>query len=534
MPAARHAKSPRHPGKGADDPIASPATPPRLDTRAFRRELTPTWLSVAAVLAGQQPLDNHVDRILWLGCSAALTPAVTATVHPRTQVVAWDPDPSRAAALAELAHRAELTNLEVHHHPAPPPTDDGGSFDLVVIDHLVDTVDHRRRQEILDTSVAAARPGTLICVTYRTTVGWSELTPVLRLIRRIATRSSRDPLHASTSDALALVAELHERNIGYLGPSRPLVRDWVQELMATPVTDVVDHFVHRSVHPLSHAQLVEAYAHDGVAYVGPAHLDAALAHHGLPAETERKLSATIATGASLVLREALTDIAVRRSERADIFRLGSLPMPARDRTRWLSRMPLMQYDAAGASGLGPWAPGSPPATIDAEVSSTARPGPKQPGPNRAATPDEDETAVPTVRAGDLWAGLTPTQRELTIRWSLGAGMMHPTSTPPAPTTESGERGASDSPTSAANPSRADRLNDAIAQLYPPTQRWQVVPRSGTALPPGGATSTPKPKATPAKRPSRASDASTAGRATDVTAATGATQRSAARAKRSTR
>ena len=112
---------------------------------AFRRELTPTWLSTVSALAGQRPLDpDEPLRIVDLRCGTGITAAVIAAAHPAAEIWAGDADPANVERAERLARTAGLRNLTVVEngvgddwHDAAPPS----SVDVALVDDVVSTTD---------------------------------------------------------------------------------------------------------------------------------------------------------------------------------------------------------------------------------------------------------------------------------------------------------------------------------------------------------------------------------------------------------
>lgn len=398
--------------------------PPRLDLRAFHHELTPTLLSAATVLAGSTPppVDGPFD-VVWLGCQAPLSPLLVAAVHPDATVTAWDPEPGSAAEIADLARRACIDNLSVHEHPDPP-----GSRSLVeqraevtVVDGVVDRVDDRVRVHIVDAVASLLRPGGLLAITYRTTVGWGEVTPLVHLLRHFARRTTSD-VATSTADALGLLALLREQQAAYIA-SRPLVGAWLDELLVLGADEVLDRYVLRDLRPLSHTDVVRLAASAGASWIGGA--DPGDAVEGLP----DALAAHVAEAPSSLLRETLGDLATRRCSRADLFRLGSAPEPAEARQQRLDGLQVMSVTPA----------------------SPDHPGLVEPG---------------GVSVADLWPSVDAPHRERLVRRALSDGALHPVTVGVAGNHEAALR--------------MDRLlgDPVIGRRFP----YRVAPALGTAIP----------------------------------------------------
>jgi len=423
---------------------------------------------------------NGPARVAWLGCSAPLSPAATAALHPHTQVLAWDPDPDHAAKLFRLGLDAGLGNLAIHQDPAPPASASDG-FDLVVVDSLIDRLLPPQRDLVVRAAVRLARPGALVCVTYRTEVGWGEFTPVIRLLRYVAGRADRDQTQ-SVTDAMVLLENLAERGVGYFNSSRPLVQAWLQELLACPARQVAADYLTGDLQPVSHAGVAEAMATAGATWVGHATFDGELADHGLAPAVEQELTRRIGAARSEVLRQSLTDIALRRSTRADLFRLGSLPITPRDRTNWLARLNMARYDVSGQSSLTDTGPSVPGTDTGSSRRSAAQAQAQAQAPGGSVTPGGDD--ITSLWADDfdtqrslpvrrLWPQANPKQRERLLRAAMRRGLLHPLVSDGADTS------------GVAHPARVEAsaaLTAAIAASHPAEHRWVVSPTLGTALP----------------------------------------------------
>ena len=332
--------------------------PPRPDLRRFRRELTPTWIAAALVCDGQGLPRWDRPTVVYLDGSSRLggfTAPVVAACQPDAQVLAWSPFPSALSAASDLSRdldrAAGLDNLVVHESAEPPmPTEP--IADLVIVDGILDSVDDEYRSRLLDSVKALLRPGGVACVRYRTTVGWSELAPVLRLVRHVVSLDPRDPLDA-LPDALDLVVELRAGGAAYL-TQRPAVTAWLDELVAMPTADAVAAYLDLDLRPLSQAQLRSAMGSIGCEYVGSAQVGDAL---GIDQpEGTRELTASLPAA---VLRESFEDLATRRSHRTDLFQLGPTSPSESEHKRDLASLtvlglpqPSSDHDGAPTS-MGP-------------------------------------------------------------------------------------------------------------------------------------------------------------------------------------
>jgi hypothetical protein len=282
--------------------------------------LTPARLSDACARAGVVGPDlDGPSRYVHLGCGSGATTAAVAAAHPLAQVWAWDWRPARVAATRRRRDAARLANLTVHERPGLPVDLGGDPADIVVVDGVFEAADDHLRDEIAAAITASVRPGGVVCVAYRTVVGWIELTPVLSLARHLARRHTGDP------DALVprVVAMLHQLRAGeaqYL-TTRPRVSAWLDELASMDRATVIDEYLTDPFRPLSHTDVVSLLAPTGCRFAtrvgdGAGEPDAALPD---------ALHSLVAAAPPGVLRETYLDLALRPTMRVDLFCRDAAP-----------------------------------------------------------------------------------------------------------------------------------------------------------------------------------------------------------------
>lgn len=323
-------------------PGARPLAPLRTDHRTFWPEFTPTWINVATLLAGHRPprLEGGF-RAVYLGTGRRIVAPVVAACHPDAEVITWDIGPSETEAVRRAGEAAQLDNLMVDED-ALPPSPGKPAAEIVVVDQVLDSVSDERRAAILDSIASLVRPGGLVCVAYRTSIGWSETVPVIRLLRYLAARDAR-PSAVVVDDARALLEHLREGGAEYL-TQRPVVAAWLEHVLASDATGVAADYIDRNLRPISHAWLAARLRGLGCSYIGSARLGDPSALQVSP-----KLGAAARDARSDVLRETITDLAIARSSRVDLFRLGAAPLTARHQASAISSLHLVGLPAPKAA-----------------------------------------------------------------------------------------------------------------------------------------------------------------------------------------
>ena len=273
----------------------------RLAPPSFRRELTPTWLSACALLAGAPPLDpSRGLRVLDLQCRSGVQAAVLAAVHPDAEILAYDRDPAHVERARDLAvdGRARQPLGRRGHEPASA-MHGAGDVDLLLLDDVVALSNEDRSAEIRDVVRRCVRPGGLVAVTYRTTSAWAEVAPLRHLARQLGVgRSGGD----GTARFLEMLPRLRDGGAKFI-VDRPHVRDIVDELVGGGPGVVEALLVEERSEPASLAAVSSWLAPAGACFVGSARLD--------DDELGRPLSELLADTQDDELREQLRDIAER-------------------------------------------------------------------------------------------------------------------------------------------------------------------------------------------------------------------------------
>ena len=244
-------------------------------------------------------------------------------------------------AARDLGRASGLTNLTVHDRPDLPTDLGGGPIDLVVVDGVVDAAPDHSWYGLTEALAASLRPGGLVCVAYRTTVGWSEVRPLHRLVRHLVARDPR-PRPEATEEARRVLRELEAGSAGFIA-ERPVVAAWLTEALALSPADFAAVVADLDLQPVSHAYVAERLERVACRYVGPTHPDD-LAGPAL----SKDLAAVVDSAPSPAATEALTDLTLGRTHRRDLFRLGEGPIEAQQRQAQIGAL-----EITGRPGLDP-------------------------------------------------------------------------------------------------------------------------------------------------------------------------------------
>lgn len=288
--------------------------------------LGPRWLALTCAIAGQRPpVIDGTFPVAVLGCRDGELAVEIARHHPQATVWAWDPEPDHVESTRRRRDDAGLVNLAVHERPGLPGDLGGGVVDMVVIDQVLEVADDDLRDQVVMAVGANLRPGGVVCVRYHTVVGWSEITPVLTLMRHVVARTHGD-VEARVGAALELLRTLRNGDAKFI-TTRPIVEAWIDGLACLDPETIEQVYLRRELRPLSHAEVTAAMEHIGCCFVGSARLTDEL-DLGLSDDLVRQ----VAAAPTRVLQETYRDLAVRRTDRVDVFRLASSSLTLAERT----------------------------------------------------------------------------------------------------------------------------------------------------------------------------------------------------------
>ena len=331
----------------AAEPAADRAGPPAAATDllrpTFRRELTPTWLSATALLAGHRPLDpDRPLRVLDLHGGAGVTAAVIAAAHPDAQVWVVDDRAGERRAGGSAGHqrgpverdgprsefhRRRAAELRRHRRwsttsSRQPTMSDGPSSRTII----------RRR----------VRPGGLVVVGYRTRIGWSEVVP-LRCLALLFARAGQPPAdwqRRAIVDMLERLRGVQARPTS--STARPSRRSWSWPA-SMDCEELADVLLTEHLEPMAFADVAEWLAPAGGSPVGSALLG------DLDVDADSPFGDLLDDTQDEPLREAFRDLVTP----ADV---SHRRVPSRDAhsrpPRWTRAM-LMDLELVALSGARP-------------------------------------------------------------------------------------------------------------------------------------------------------------------------------------
>lgn len=314
-------------------------TAPRTDALA-RREVLPGWLATACVLSGSSPPDlTEPFRYVHLGCRHAGTPTLTAALHPNAQVWAWDWRRRDTEHVGAVHGSTGLANLEVGCSSTLPSDLGGAPADIVVVDEILVAASDELRSQITEAIRTSLKPGGLVCISYQTVVGWTEIAPIVHLMRYVAERHEGD----AVAHVLGLLQQLRSGGAKHL-TERPRVAAWLDRLATMDPAAIEDHYLLDPFRPISHAQVSDEMTRAGCEFVTSARVA-----DQLDLEVPTPLFTMVNEAPTRRLQESYRDLSLRATERLDVFRRGTASLAPAQQRAWLEALGLAGAPAAAAN-----------------------------------------------------------------------------------------------------------------------------------------------------------------------------------------
>lgn len=309
-------------------------------TQTSYREMTPAWLSVAALMLGHRPPDvSQPFRYADLGCGHGLTATIVAATYPDADVWGFDFNPAHIESARRLASSAGLTNVHFEEASfadlAERRAADSATFDFVASHGVISWISTENRVRLIETIGRLVRPGGLAYVSYNVATGWAAMQPV-RALMRMLMKTSEERSDRAVAGVLDYLDILKDAGAGFYS-ANPNVVPRLTEIRKQDARYLAHEFLNADWHPLMFADVAAAMEAVKCSYIGSATLTENIDAISLPPG----MLSVVTEARDPKLREALRDFAVAKGFRRDIYRRGVLPVPGPAQVRLIDSIELI-------------------------------------------------------------------------------------------------------------------------------------------------------------------------------------------------
>ena len=291
-------------------------------TTGFYREISPGWLSAAAMLLGQRPPDiSRPFRWAELGCGHGLSLNIFAAANPAGEFHGFDFNPAHVESGRRLASSAGLSNAHFHEMAfgdlAEAPEGRFPQFDFIVAHGIWSWVSAETRLQMTAAIRRFLAPGGLLYISYNALPGWASLLPVQKYMREYARVHPGNSAEV-TQAAINSVRELIKGDAAFFG-ANPAVAARLDATTNMDAKYLAHEYLNANWDPTSFTQVADVLGEGKVGYIGSATLIENIDAVSVPPNTLKQLQGIT----DQRLRETIRDFGANRSFRRDLYRRGT-------------------------------------------------------------------------------------------------------------------------------------------------------------------------------------------------------------------
>ncbi len=319
-------------------------------TTGFYREISPGWISAAAMLLGHRP--PALDRpFRWaeLGCGHGLSANIFAAGNPQGEFHGFDFNPSHIENARRMAGRAGLANAHFHEMSfedlADAPEGRIPQFDFIVAHGIWTWVSAATRVQMQRAIRRHLAPGGLVYVSYNTMAGWASLVPVQRFMLEWA-RVHPGGSPEMASGAINFVRELAKSDAAFFA-ANPAVAGRLEPTTGMDPKYLAHEYLNANWDPTSFTQVQDVLSDAKVGYIGSATLIENIDAVAVPPGAGKLLAGV----ADQRMKEMIRDFAANRAFRRDLYRRGTEQPMTGEQREMLDELTLVGTGREGEANI---------------------------------------------------------------------------------------------------------------------------------------------------------------------------------------
>jgi SAM-dependent methyltransferase len=301
-------------------------------TAGFYREMAPSHLAFAAVLAGFSPgRALHPERVLELGFGQGFGLALLAAANPDVAFEGYDFNAEHVRQAEGFAARAGLANLKASRASFEEAAAHAGeqNVDVIAMHGVMAWVSRATQDAILSIVRRRLRPGGVFYISYNAMPGWAPLTPIRQFIIDVKHR------HPGGSDeqlalALDLLAKLRRGEARYFA-ANPAAAQHFDQMLARDRRYLAHEYLDEHWEPLHFSDVAERLSAADLSFIATATLSESLDACTVPHAVLPLLRGI----QDVAFAETLRDYATNKRFRRDVFARGAVALSATERRTML-------------------------------------------------------------------------------------------------------------------------------------------------------------------------------------------------------
>ena len=292
-------------------------------TAGFYREMAPSHLALAAVLAGFSPgRALRPKRVLELGFGQGFGLALLAAANPDVEFEGRDANAEHVVYARRLIDGAELSNIAVSQGRFEDAAARGGDndVDVIALHGVLSWISREAQDAVVAVARQRLRPDGLLYVSYNCMPGWAPMAPIRELALEVGRRTGGGA-EQQLQLALDLLAGLRQRGAVYF-TANPAAARHLEGMLGMDRRYLVHEYLGEHWNPLSFAEVASRMAEAELSYATSATLTENLDLCSVPRDVLPLLSQAY----DPILRETLRDFGANKQFRRDIYSRGRGPL----------------------------------------------------------------------------------------------------------------------------------------------------------------------------------------------------------------
>lgn len=309
---------------------------------SFYKELTPLWLSTAAIFQGVAAPDPAQSfRYCDLGCGFGINLLVAALAHPQSEFVGVDVNPQHTAAAQAMADAAGLSNVRfITGCFADIPALSLGAFDYVVCHGVWSWISQEVQLELQTALEHLLSDQGLAYLHYMCHPGSTRMQPIQKLIHEI-NKNGIGGRYPISNLQLAMKVLAASAQAGAFHDS-PDFEQHIKALAKHPENYLAHEFLTEYWCPEHSVDVHQRLAAGNIKYFGSAVLTDNIDSISIPANLQPVLQQI----AQNSVRELFRDLVRNQQQRLDIFKRPATRLNAAEQRQQLSKLTFAKIPTA--------------------------------------------------------------------------------------------------------------------------------------------------------------------------------------------
>lgn len=283
---------------------------------------TPTHICTAAMLCGYGGVKiNDSFRYLDLACGNGHTLTILADAYPSSEFVGIDINPAHIKKASELAHQAELNNVQflegdIGHLQAA----NFAPFDFCAVSGVYSWLDAERQTQLRHFVEHVVRPGGLFYLDYSALPGGTQTAPLYQMIQKLAGQYPGNSAQKLTG-ASQILSTIRDNGSQFFKQNSQADQR-LSSILANPAEDEAHEVLNMQPQGLWSADVITSMQPHNFSFLGSAGLQHNLAefsnHLRIPKDAKKY---------SVEIQQLLQDVAWNVAQRKDIYVKGGVISP---------------------------------------------------------------------------------------------------------------------------------------------------------------------------------------------------------------